>query len=737
MASRNRPNTTQGDLANLPPALQPLTKRPQWTGWRWAQNGKGKWQKPPCVATDPQRRASITDPSTWCDYSTAVAAWQAGDVDGITYILTADDPYGAVDLDHCLDQNASIDKWAQNFLQAAHASYQEVTPSGEGVRIWGVANGDPLHTNYRLEIDGKTIGAELFRRTNKPLTITGKQINAVSSLTNIDPVIDWGRAWAERHKAAAAEQKAALNSSDTFESNGSKYSLDEIERIVREGPPAGADRSAVFHTIVGHFVGCGWDADRIFEHLQQHPDGIGSRYIAGDRLLREVMRSAGKFAKQELPQPEAPTQKEAPPWEGDSNFDEPAPDSDDDLNTEGLDEPIPEPDPGLPQMHIHGQVDNRPLKSWLIKGVLPEIGHGLLSGQWSTGKTVAAMDLAGSCMSGQPFLGRRIKRQCGVLFIAAESGGDVRIRFEALLREKYASMSPAPFIWYETAPKLLHKGSFEKWIAMARQADQALQTNFGLPLGLIIADAVTSAAGFTRAGDDLNNAVGQAIMDLFKVLANDRKCFVLAIDHFGKDQMLGTRGPSSKEDAAEIVLACLGNRQIDGTVLNTRLAIRKNKGGEQGQSFPYTLRKVTLGVDEDGDPETSIVVDWLPPGSAQAPLPPDDPWAKPKRQDQRTAVQRLKRVLMAVLAEQGVDLPITPDGPVVRMVDQKLVRQAFYAGTPAEGETPQQTAEFRRKRYIRAIDWAEDEELIGISEIDGNTYLWLQPKSQNTEDPEG
>jgi hypothetical protein len=121
-----------------------------------------------------------------------------------------------------------------------------------------------------------------------------------------------------------------------------------------------------------------------------------------------------------------------------------------------------------------------------------------------------------------------------------------------------------------------------------------------------------------------------------------------------------------------------------------------------------------MGLDEDGEPETTMVVDWLPGGAAGAaptPSASEDPWAKPKRQDQRTAVLRLKRVLMAILAEQGVDLPIALNGPVVRMVDEKLVRKAFYACTPTEGDAPKQKAEFRRKRFGRALDWAEDEEL--------------------------
>ena len=48
-----------------------------------------------------------------------------------------------------------------------------MTPSGEGLRIWGLADGDPLNRKFTLEIDGKRIAAELFRCTNKALTITG------------------------------------------------------------------------------------------------------------------------------------------------------------------------------------------------------------------------------------------------------------------------------------------------------------------------------------------------------------------------------------------------------------------------------------------------------------------------------------------------------------------------------------------------------------------------------------
>ena len=66
--------------------------------------------------------------------------------------------------------------------------------------------------------------------------------------------------------------------------------------------------------------------------------------------------------------------------------------------------------------------------------------------------------------------------------------------------------------------------------------------------------------------------------------------------------------------------------------------------------------------DEDGEPISTMVVDWVPapPGGAQPEL---DPWAQARRQDQRTAGLRLKRVLMGALADQGVELPILPNRP--------------------------------------------------------------------------
>ena len=62
--------------------------------------------------------------------------------------------------------------------------------------------------------------------------------------------------------------------------------------------PTAAD---LFHAIIGHYLGCGWDAERIGAHLEQHPYGISERYLREGRLAREIERSISKYGTAKLP----------------------------------------------------------------------------------------------------------------------------------------------------------------------------------------------------------------------------------------------------------------------------------------------------------------------------------------------------------------------------------------------------------------------------------------------------
>ena len=51
--------------------------------WKYVVDDKGKWTKPPFVASHPARLASSTDATTWCPYTVALAAYHDGKCDGI------------------------------------------------------------------------------------------------------------------------------------------------------------------------------------------------------------------------------------------------------------------------------------------------------------------------------------------------------------------------------------------------------------------------------------------------------------------------------------------------------------------------------------------------------------------------------------------------------------------------------------------------------------------------------
>jgi hypothetical protein len=182
---------------------------------------------------------------------------------------------------------------------------------------------------------------------------------------------------------------------------------------------------------------------------------------------------------------------------------------------------------------------------------------------------------------------------------------------------------------------------------------------------------------------------------------------------------VGTRGNSAKEGHADTVLALLADpRQVNGTVTNTRLAIRKLRDGISGLELPFTPRLVPIGTDEDGEPITRVVIDW----DKQVATKPDEARWSP-------SLQLLRRILMTMLVTASSDLTPFADGPVVRAVDRELVRAEFYKQHPADGDAKQK-AEARRKAFNRAVKDAQAKSLIMVREVAGVQLVWLATKTE-------
>jgi hypothetical protein len=201
-------------------------------------------------------------------------------------------------------------------------------------------------------------------------------------------------------------------------------------------------------------------------------------------------------------------------------------------------------------------------------------------------------------------------------------------------------------------------------------------------------------------------------MSVLSGLSQKTGALVIGVDHFGKSIETGTRGSSAKEGHADVVLALLADRELNGTVLNTRLALRKDREGKPGLEIPFTAKTVEVGADPDGDPITRVVIDWNPPLQPNI----DKDWSK--------SLRLLRRILMAVLAESGTEVQPFLDGPVVRAVDIKIVRAEFDKQYLADGDERQKKAA-RRMAFARAIKAAQAASLIAMRELDGVQMVWL------------
>jgi AAA domain len=369
-------------------------------------------------------------------------------------------------------------------------------------------------------------------------------------------------------------------------------------------------------------------------------------------------------------------------------------------------------------LHWHGEIDPLTARPWLVKNLLPEVGSGLLSGQWGTFKSFTAIDLVVSVMSGQPFISFPVKRRGGVLYVAVEGQQEIAIRLQAAIETKLSlgNGERVPFAWADSCPRLLDKDAVKELAAMAKEAAEQMQAKFSLPLALIVVDTIGTAAGYENTGDENDAVVGFKLMKVLSALAKQTGTFVLGLDHFGKAVETGTRGASSKEGDIDVVLALVGDRSIGGAISNVKLYARKRRTGASGEEFPLRTKVVDMGVDEDGESITTLVVDWTEVEQTSKAKDQDAKWTK--------SLRLLRRTLMGVLADHGSERQPYPDGPVMRCVNVDIVRNEFYRAYPAEGgEQAKQAA--RQRAFHRAIHKARDDDLIGVREIDEITYVWL------------
>lgn len=675
----NHPFSIQGDLRNLPGALGPLQVLPNWVCWKWTwragRTGVGTWSKPPFQSLRPETFARNDDPATWGTYEDALAVFEAGRCDGIGFNLWGTD-YAAFDIDNCRDRDSGIIAPEARAVVDEAASYTEITVSGTGLRVIGVGKLDELHR--QLKISGSAVEVEIYRRTKRYIVITGNPLDGTwPHLAVIDAALD---AVVERLDCSnpRRERKADRGRvQDRFCPLPEK-----LRQLVENGVAPAEDLSAAFHHVVCRL------------HELGIPVGEIERLIVGKPIVpaRFSVRLAGEIQRSLL---------KAKPQLGCVNQD---------------DRDSSRYPAGKPPLDLfwHGEKDGRQARSWLVRDLIPEKGHGLAAGQWGAAKTFAMIDLCASIMTGQPFAGREIVRRGGVLFVAAEGACEIPIRLQGVIDHKIKGKTPTiggdrlPFAWIEEDPSLKDdKGAIA---AAADAAAARMQEQFGLPLVLIVFDTLNAVARF-KDGNDAAEA--QFVMNQLNNLSKATGAFVLAVDHFGKAVETGTRGSSAKEASSDVVLAFLAERDTAGSTSNRRMAVRKLRGGKTGEETNFELRVVQAGFDE-----TTCVIDWsCAPIKAGVKATKGKVWPKSTR--------LLRATLHEVLLAEGKDInPIGDRMVSVKAVTVSSLRKEFTRRYLTDGTDAKKGADAKRSAFNRALRMAQDQELISARDVDGVDHVW-------------
>lgn len=231
---------------------------------------------------------------------------------------------------------------------------------------------------------------------------------------------------------------------------------------------------------------------------------------------------------------------------------------------------------------LHDYADNVQDPAWLIPGLLPSQGIGMLFGESGSYKSFLALDMALSLAFGVPGQWSAPPVKNDVLYFAGE--GPV-----ATAKKRW----PAWMEWQEIEFRNDHR--FFIMPEVPSYTDTAAWENVKLDCAelhikpsLIVVDTLSRLL----VGLDENSAKDASLITKFlESLARYFECFVLAIHHTGKDQNKGARGSSAFHANVDTVIS---TKLKQG---GTELRVRKQKDADvQDEISNFAVKEVGQSI---------------------------------------------------------------------------------------------------------------------------------------------
>lgn len=552
-----------------PAAIRDL---PAWVIWRFEDHPNGgKPRKVPYYANGGKRHGEQGAPRDVANLVTfdaaKVAAARRG-YDGVGFATLPQFGICALDFDNCI-ADGKIHPEVEALLVD---TYAEFSPSGQGIRLFfkgDLGNGKALR-------DGP-YGMECFSSRGF-VTFTGNTLELTELLGNADTVAPLNDGVRQLHTDRFARSKPEPIEAPPSATEPMWLTEPQIEELLAKLDPD-MSHDDWLHVGMGlHHETLGQESG--FDYWDEW-SAKGSKYPGRDTLRQRwdsfgrhndrtvTIRTAMKLAGMNLNTPASAEEFEALV---------------DDVQE--MDTTAQPPRFVFEPVHAFSSTTALP---WIIKGVLPKAGLGVVYGASGSGKSFAVLDMGMAIARGAEWRGKKVK-QGRVAYIAAEGADGFRKRLAAYAQHNQVDLATVPMTVLNAAPNLLEKQD-------AVDVAKGIRASGGADLIVVDTFAQTTPGANENAGEDVGKALGYC-----RRIHEVTGAMVLLIHHSGKDATKGARGWSGLRAAADAEI------EVVRTDQGRALRLTKSKDGEDGLEWGFDLEVVQLGVDEDLDPITSCVV---------------------------------------------------------------------------------------------------------------------------------
>lgn len=567
--------TTQSRIDSIPRGADALTGRAfeSWSRIPAELRERRQW----CIAGPDKRPlsaggggASVTDPSTWTDFETAsrIAALKGL---GIGYVQSADDPFSCIDLDV---KDDTPREWLDRYQSIIEQfdSFTEHSQSGRGFHVW---------VKGKIGSGKRRDGVEVYSQA-RFMICTGNVVwdrpiaDRRALLTNLVSEIASGtpteiELWGGDHSDWSAATRAAEDAGEL----GRLFRGDWEGRYPSQSE---ADLALV----------------KLLMPLTDSPRECWLTFRLSKLGEREKAKRAD-YAKSTMAKAIQHVANDAMHLETGRRI------------AAGL---MRDRTPPVNERHFRLLLDNdldlQPPLRWLVKRIIPNAGIGAIFGDSGTFKSFLALGLLANISNGQQWFGNRVKPAPAV-YVPFEGQGGIPNRIKAWRLAEATRRNPQLLLSVVPPDDVRSNIAFiMDPINLREQADRdklvATLIESGWSGGVLCIDTLAHAS----AGIDENSSAMAEMISIFRDLQLRLGGVILLIHHSGKDSSRGMRGWSGLHAAMDFVIEC--QREKDNPALMAEFVVTKLKDGSSGTSAQFRLHAVQLGIDEDGDYISSLVV---------------------------------------------------------------------------------------------------------------------------------